>query len=402
MNRVGLIGVVGAAALLSQSGPPPAATESAWIGCGGSAISYASSTTYYGPWGGNIPAQTSETQALLACRTPGTLQNLYVLVSANSRTTDTVIMTRIAGSDGNLTITIPAGATGLFSDTSHTDTVEDGDLWGLKLVAGASAQSVTIVGVSAELVSLGQAKTPITTRTNVTITSTPPFNREFPWGGAPNLLATVAGGGGFAEAGIASHLQAINNAGAVTIRTRLNGSNGAQSVVGSGAGLYEDASNTDTVARGDGFSGIIETSGSGSNSVQQAGIVYDVGVANQSVTMSSLAGSLGNGQTRYNPVWGQGLQTAEVQTPAPVAGTLSRLTIRVLSNASSSDVIVVLRINGTDATQTITIPAGATGAFTDTTHTDLVSPGDLVSVKMSGANANVAIRNSSLLFEAGA
>lgn len=60
--------------------------------------------------------------------TAGTLKNMYVYFSANTRSLDMPFRSRIDGASGNLLVTVTASTTGAFEDTSNTDTIADGDL----------------------------------------------------------------------------------------------------------------------------------------------------------------------------------------------------------------------------------------------------------------------------------
>lgn len=57
-----------------------------------------------------------------------TLSNFHVYVTSNSRDVAITGRLRIAGANGNLAVTITASTTGVFSDTSNTDVLSQGDL----------------------------------------------------------------------------------------------------------------------------------------------------------------------------------------------------------------------------------------------------------------------------------
>lgn len=83
-----------------------------------------------------------ETAVQVKFKAAGTLRNLQVYVSANSRTTDVTIRNRVNAANGNLTVTILAGVTGLIEDISNTDTIAANDLADYSAIAGASAETV--------------------------------------------------------------------------------------------------------------------------------------------------------------------------------------------------------------------------------------------------------------------
>ena len=73
------------------------------------------------------------------------------------------------------------------------------------------------------------------------------------------------------------------------------------------------------------------------------------------------------------------------QFVVPTAGTIGNLRINVTSNASTASVTVTVNKNSSNQTLQITISAGATGVFTDNTHTVSVAAGDLIQWEFSQA-----------------
>ena len=65
----------------------------------------------------------TEANAQFKMKIAGTLSNLEVFVASNARTGATVFNVRIGAANGNNTISVGAGLTGLFEDTTHTDAI---------------------------------------------------------------------------------------------------------------------------------------------------------------------------------------------------------------------------------------------------------------------------------------
>src|ERR1035437_7749202 len=89
-------------------------------------ISIASSTTVYLPIGdtGSNGFPTTSATGSSTYFTLGTFTALALYIVTNSATvTACTVYLSIAGIAGNLSISVVAGATGEFSDTSHTDTL---------------------------------------------------------------------------------------------------------------------------------------------------------------------------------------------------------------------------------------------------------------------------------------
>lgn len=103
-----------------------------------------SGTTYYNSLSSSLTANTTEANAQTKIRTNGTLRNLFVYVSANSKAVTNTIGIRKNTANGNLVVSIGSTATGIFEDTTNTDTITSGDLLNYYITFGASASSITI------------------------------------------------------------------------------------------------------------------------------------------------------------------------------------------------------------------------------------------------------------------
>ena len=81
---------------------------------------------FEGPITGALTVESIQGQTIIP--KAGSLKNLAVYVSTNTRVTDSTIRLRINASNGTITIPITLGLTGLFEDITHTDAVVAGDL----------------------------------------------------------------------------------------------------------------------------------------------------------------------------------------------------------------------------------------------------------------------------------
>lgn len=192
-------------------------------------------------------------------RAGGTLKQLSVNVPANARVTTSTIRSRINAANGNQTISVTAGSTGIFQDTSNTDTVASGDTVNASITLGTG------------------------TGTDFTTTN---FGATFTSSGTDNdIFAAQAAGDARAASGTASYypicgaiepngdetvyqmdhnfactaskmrvyLSANTYTGAATMRFRKNTGNGNQtlSITASTTGLFEDTTNSDSIAATD-------------------------------------------------------------------------------------------------------------------------------------------------------
>ncbi len=62
-----------------------------------------------------------------------TIKNLYLNCNSNSNTGVFTVTLRVNGASSSLVVTVPASTTGVFSDTTHTVSVNAGDLVNLEL-----------------------------------------------------------------------------------------------------------------------------------------------------------------------------------------------------------------------------------------------------------------------------
>jgi hypothetical protein len=119
---------------------------------------------------------------------------------------------------------------------------------------------------------------------------------------------------------------------------------------------------------------------------------------------SGLSGIVGTTATLYNSIGGVDEQSSEtlVQVIYRTAGVFSAFQAFVTSNTGDVSTPVVLRKNGSDATQTVSIPAGTTGRYVDSVHSDTIVSGDALSVALRFANTTgqVYVSQLALIFQA--
>lgn len=223
---------------------------------GGVSLAAASTTRYIKLTGQLGDQATAEATEQFLFNTGATLKNLFCYISANARTNSTTIGTRKNASNGAQSVSIGAGATGIFEDTANSDSISDGDLANYYLTTGTGAESITYTLISVECE---------TTNSKTVYASSGRYNQ------ALNVTAYHAIGGGNAanqttesatqsQANVAATLSNLNcYVGENTItdtstgRLRVNTANGNQSVsIGASAtGEFEDTASSDAVAAGD-------------------------------------------------------------------------------------------------------------------------------------------------------
>lgn len=167
--------------------------------------------------------------------------------------------------------------------------------------------------------------------------------------------------------------------GSTTVRSRINGVNGNQSVsIGAAAtGAFEDNINSDGLVDDDllntyhvvgGASGLIRTTSvayrlSGATSIRGTNYIY----------------GLFPGNTYYFVLMGHGQKTtveSVTQYTFRVAATLSNFRAFIQNNTITAASTVRTRKNGANGNQSFSVPDSTSGDFEDTSNTDSVVPGD--------------------------
>jgi hypothetical protein len=108
----------------------------------GTAFSTASTTRYMAA-NGSYSHESTESYAQTKVNQSCNLKDLWVHVSANARTTDTVFRTRVNGANGAQSVTYTSGQTGLKEDASNTDSLVAGDLYCFAMVTLTGTDSIT-------------------------------------------------------------------------------------------------------------------------------------------------------------------------------------------------------------------------------------------------------------------
>lgn len=96
--------------------------------------------TSVGPLAG---VQTTESIVQTKALVAGVLSNLQIYATANGSTNATTAKNRINATDGTLSVSVSAGATGRTEDTTDTDSIAADDLYNTALVSGAGTASFT-------------------------------------------------------------------------------------------------------------------------------------------------------------------------------------------------------------------------------------------------------------------
>ena len=357
----------------------------------------ASTTTYVGIGGPDLDVLDSftEAQSQVAIRQAGTAQSLYVRVPyGTSAVTSNVLKLRQNGADTSLGVSWGKNTSGTFADTSDTVSLAAGDLICFRSTGDAGLNGPLAAAFA--FVTTSQPST-IIGSTHVTL---PSASTSYFSVGGPSGTETPARVYSL-ETATLSNLQAnvASNAasGSTPVRLRKNGSNGNQSitVAASTTGLFEDTTHTDSLTAGDlwNFSGV--TGGTGSVELSVT-VKYLGAVANQVAYPTLGGGPSGDDVPQFIPPFGcydatdsMGVafdETGQVAA-SPTSFTVSLLTVLVAANNEPSGTLTVsARVNKANGNLSVSFSAGSTGAFQDTTHSDVLTAGDLFCWQVTDAN----------------
>jgi len=351
-------------------------------------------------------------------RTAGKLSSMFLRVKSNSLTgtTNTTVRTRINGSDGNMIISIPSGATGYFRDSGSTDTIAAGDEVGYKVVAGTAGSSISIGVLSCSFSATSNTTISIATKV-VSSFLTASTTRYFaPAGYASTGTVELQSQVQCNTAGTLKNLYVYIDSNARTTATtfdmRINSATGTLGVsVGSGAtGIFEDTASTDAVAVNDTL-GFMAVTGLGSEVIAPAIISVEFETTNNKFftsagnntgftrgTHTSYMGICNGQDNTFNYSSDELERSGEIGFGA----VISNLWIYISANTNTTASSVILRKELADTAVSVSIAATTTGAFEDTTNSVTYTWSDRAGIKYintDSASGTMTIHNWSLLVE---
>jgi len=359
--------------------------------CGGAQNAVgAGNTGYTGIGLGIHSATTIETLHDQTIRTAGTFSNLSCTVKVNSTGISTLNLRKNLA-NGNQSISIPSSATGFFEDVSNTDTVVAGDVFDFQLVSGSGGVTTVMPFIVFEA---DGNTTAIYGGTRAVPFTTDSATRFIAIEARPNAYAETVEAEAQTKIKVAGtwknmdiNVSANNRVSTTTWTSRINGVDGNMlvSVPAGTSGHFEDTSNTDAVSVDD-LLAIKMVTGSGGGQLdpetQKTEIEYSgnafnfpSGTANDTVTTT-----ISNATNFVSPIGGiiaGGVTELFGQIEIPIDSIFSNLLVHVINNSITvSDTTVKVRKNSADGNGLVSIPAGATGFFEDTSNSDSFANGD--------------------------
>lgn len=353
---------------------------------------------------------TTESGVKVKWRSSGTMSKFQMTVTVNTiATSATTFRTRINGVNGNQSISVAAGTTGSFQDTTNTDSITSGDDFNMSVVTPNTSGSMTLslsnllfAASSNSFIKImsrngSQASSSLTSYANIS-------------GGAFWLATEASTQTKFKTAGtlqnMFSNVTTNSKAEATTLRVRKNGANGNQvlSITALTTGQFEDTSNTDTVAVDDLINVSLVEGISGLNISWGVATSLDF-VTTDSTSVfieSNVSSTIGANLTRYFGLAGEGDgQVSETgkKALALVTGTLSKLNCYVSANTVTAASTLKLRKNTANGNQSVSITASTTGFFEDASNTDSITPTDVIDLQLvTGATGtSLDLQSSAIL-----
>ncbi len=347
--------------------------------------------------GGYAPKSGAESEAQIIVRRAYTFSELFVRIVANLTISASVYRLRINGANGNQSVTIPAGTSGTFEDLVNTDILVAGDSINSQYVLGATAFVITtviaykveadvfqpLIGTSDGLlsgVSFGA------TRFSGVIGAATAVVTEADVQYRVRFAATYR------------NLQFVSRSntvdGASTVRLRINGVNGNQSITvpASTSGSFEDLINTDNISTNDLINFSIVTGGAaGTLSIT---ILTEQIDAARILGQGGVQGSdIGDGNSLFFPMEsedGFNFIESQLQVRTAVNAIAKNYFVRITVNTLDGPSTATFRVNGADSTLAVIIPASTTGAFEDLTEEISLDVDDLINHRLvTGGSAGV-------------
>lgn len=382
----------------------------------------ASTTQYFIPGTGEVTGFTSETTAQITYYTPGTITGLWMMVNPNTLTQGATVQLRINGANGNNVLYVPSAGIGEFSASGAlTDTISSGDKVDVQIITPSGGTSLSVLGFSYVFAATSNSMLKFTTADGL--------GQRCETNGFATFYTNVSGIFNYNQsqtetqniyhmktAGTFSHLgvrvSTSATVGNVTVRFRKNLANGNQLVtlLPGTSGYWQDNTNTDTVVSGDTITiSIAMNAASDGKNLCLVGTSLEFTTTNGAMEYpAQTAGhNIAAGSDQFSPIQGAlGFDASEVndyQVLSQVTGTLSNMHTYVNANTSNVVSTIRMRKNAGNLTQVLTIPAGQTGYFEDTTHTDAVLTTDKLDYELSApaGSGNVTFNYVGSLMTAG-
>lgn len=376
----------------------------------------------YIPIGSGFGApNTTESNIERTWRNAGTLKKLLVLVTSNSiLVLDTVYTTRKNQANTSQTVSVPAGSTGTFEDTTNNVTVAATDELDYLADTPVTA-SGTITATSISNIYTADSNTYTNFQTShytsdTSVSYTDNTTRYALIGGfitnestESNVNTTFKSAGTLKNGFV--YITQNNISSASTIRTRKNNTTNGNisiSVTGNTTGIFEDSSNTDTVASDDEWNWQIVCP-----SVTQTKTIeirhLQIGFETTNSQFPLFSGTSAPKTQAFNATYYYALGSANESNTeshravkSRVSFTAKNMVAAVTANTIATSETTFNFRKTNNSVITISVSAGATGIFENTSDTSSVDTTDTInfSVITPNTSGSISFRQISVMADA--
>lgn len=231
------------------------------IGAYGGVIRTTASTTWYDVVGGTqTGANTTLANAQQVVGFAATHKNMSVTCTTNTRaSSSTSVGSMVNAGAGNLLVTVAASTTGLFEDTSNSDSLSVGDLIAIFTTTGTGTGSFIPTVTKTEIESTSGYSLVGYGHAGTAVLNTQPTVKYYPIGGAlTTAITTESQVDQYVPVALTAsymrvYISANNCSGTSTWTLRVNGADSAlsASITASTTGAFSDTSNTVDLSVGD-------------------------------------------------------------------------------------------------------------------------------------------------------
>lgn len=331
----------------------------------------------------------------------GTLSMLSISIATNGYTSGaaSTVQIRKNGANGNQLVSYTS-ATGVLTDVTNTDAVTVGDVFSCAVTAGGNggdAQSYGVVSAMFQATSdtsVIAKSAPFATAATDNLTAFVWPSSNTGWN-TTESRAQVRARASFRLEDLQAIVSTNTRTSAITIKSRVNGADGAQSFsVGSTAtGTFTDATNTDAVSGTDLFC-IAYTNGVGTGTVTARYGVTLTNVTDGKTRYISANATLAYSATGFLAIAGNRERNSSganaVAAPVFYSATVSDLFVSIAANTRDGTLTYTVEKTGVDTAITVSVPTLTTGIFEDNTNTTTVVSGDtlVIEVVVGGTTGN--------------
>lgn len=353
----------------------------------GGGLSSGLTRTY--PLAGNNTAHTTESDTQMLIRGSYTWSNLMCNVTAITGTL--TMKSRIGAADG--TQVISATTTGQKEDTTHSDSLSDGNLINYQgVMSGGHSDTSTFQSLSSLLDDAGSG-IPILfgcTQSGLGFTSAAAYA---PFVGRLNAAGNVTTTESEAQITVRAaatiskfSFNVTSLTGTQTYRTRVNGANGGQSVSATSTGRKEDTSGTDSLVAGDEICWGKDSGGT-SSGIKSAQVKSSSVVGQQLFATQVGATAISGSVARYLCPGGDTAGTTTeslAQIKARVVDDFVNMQCNVTANSRSDATTVDFRAGAASPSggPAISVASSSTGIKEDLTGTYTTATTDLINYRI--------------------